>query len=61
MFELKVKVKGGDQTLNRKFLVYDEDINLSHDCDKLKNLVESTIKDFKEDVEDVILTIKMVW
>lgn len=61
MFELTVRVKGDDQTLNKKFLVYDESVQLNHDNKYLKDLVEGTLKDFKGNVDEVKLKISMEW
>lgn len=61
MFDLTVKVKGDDATLSRKFLVYEENVQLNHDDPILKKHIESTLKDFKGNVEDVIVNIRVSW
>jgi hypothetical protein len=60
MIELNIKIKGDDQTLSKRFLVY-ENIVLSNENELLQKLVTDTMKDFHGDVDDVSLTAKMVW
>ena len=61
MFEVTVTIKDSDQTLNRKFLVYEENVQLNHEDKKLNEIVEATLKDFQGDPDDIILKIKMTW
>ena len=61
MFEVTVRVKGDDQTLNKKFLVYEKEVKVNHDDEYLKDIVESTLKDFKGDVDSVRVKISMEW
>lgn len=61
MFELTVKIKGEDQTLNKKFVVYEKSVQLTHDDEYLKDVVEGTLKDFKGNVDSVTLKISMEW
>lgn len=61
MFELTVHVKGEDQALRRKFLVYEENVQLNQTDPLLLSHVTETIEDFKGDAEDVLINIKMVW
>lgn len=61
MFEVTVRVKGDDQTLNKKFLVYEKEVKVNHDDEYLKYIVESTLKDFKGDVDSVRVKISMEW
>jgi hypothetical protein len=61
MFEVTIRVKGDDQTLNKKFLVYEKEVKVDHDDEYLKDIVESTLKDFKGDVDSVRVKISMEW
>jgi hypothetical protein len=61
MFELTVIVKGEDQALRRKFLMYEENVQLNQKDPILLSHVTETVKDFKGEVEDVLVNIKMVW
>lgn len=63
MFELTVKVKDDEQTLNHKHLVYDENVQLSHDDLVLKKHVNNAINDFQGNKDDMEITlrIKYVW
>lgn len=63
MFELNIKVKDSEQTLNHKHLVYDETVQLTHDDEVLKKHVDNAIEDFKGDTSDMEVTvrIKYVW
>lgn len=67
MFEITVVVKGeneysGDsQTLNRKFVCYEENVSLNHDDPYLLKIVQETVEDFNGNVDDTSLKIKMVW
>ena len=61
MLEVIVRVKGEDQILNRKFLCYEENVQMNHDDPHLKKMVEATISDFKGEVEDVLVKIKYTW
>lgn len=63
MFELNIKVKDSEQTLNHKHLVYDENVQLTHDDPVLKKYVDESIKDFQGDKNDMEITlrIKYVW
>ena len=58
--EISVKVSNDEQKLTQKFLVY-ETISLTKDDLKLQQMVESTIKNFKGVVEDVVVKVKMIW
>lgn len=61
MVELTVRIKGDDQTLNRKFLIYDEDVKLNYDDKILKEAVEATLKDFKSSPDSIRVKISMEW
>lgn len=64
MFELSIKVKGEDQTLTDKHLVYEKGVTLSKDDQVLHGLVTEIIKRFKAtgcEPEDVQIKIKMDW
>jgi hypothetical protein len=58
--EITIKVSNDEQKLTQKFLEY-ETISLTKDDPKLQQMVESTIKNFKGIVEDVVVKVKMVW
>ena len=60
VLEITVKIKSEDQTLSKKFLMYEE-ILLSKENPKLFEMVESVCKDFKGDIDSVIILSKMVW
>ena len=61
MFELTVKVKGEDQTLRKKFLVYDDDISFSTEDDRLQDYVKQTLEGFKGHVEGISLSSNFQW
>jgi hypothetical protein len=60
MIEVSVKVSNSEQSYTQKFLVY-ESFSLSHDDPDLKKMVDEAIANFKGNVEDVNVKIKMVW
>ena len=61
MIEIIVKVSNEDSKLTKNFIVYDENIVLSKEDPILLKTVQSVIDSFKEDVQDVFVTIKMSW
>lgn len=61
MFELTVIVKGEDQILRKKFLMYENYIELNHNDEILKEAVEKTVKDFNGDPDSVKIRINMEW
>lgn len=60
MFEAKVKIKNSETSTTKKFLCYEE-IVLSTQSQILRDMVEETKQGFQGDIEDVTITIKMVW
>lgn len=60
MIELSVKVSNDEQTLTQKHMVY-ETVTLSVDDPTLLSLVKQAKEAFGENVEDVVLKIKMTW
>lgn len=61
MFEFTVIVKGEDQTLRRKFLIYDRNVELNFDDEILKEAVLETTNDFSGDDYTVRVKIDMEW
>lgn len=61
MIELAVKISNDESRLNKKFIIYDDEILVSKDSSKLQEIVKSAIEDFQGNVDDVLVTIKMVW
>jgi hypothetical protein len=61
MIEICVKVSNPEMRLTEKFLIHDKGFVVSHDYPPLKELVEATIKKFKDKAEDVLVTFKFTW
>lgn len=61
MIEISVKVSGDDRTLTHKFLLHNEGLVVSHDCEELKRMVNLTIENFKGEIDDVLVRIKYTW
>lgn len=57
---VKVKVTNEEQAYTKKFLCY-EPITMSKSDPELLAMVEGTVKEFKGGVEDVNVTLSMVW
>lgn len=62
MIEVTVKIKDDDLTLTERFLVYDP-FTLSHDDEKLKKMVDNTIKKHSGQFSnpDILIKIKYTW
>ncbi len=58
--EVKVRISNPEQKYTKKELCY-EAISMSKDDAQLLKIVEGAIKDFKGPVEDVNVTLNMVW
>lgn len=58
--EITVKVSNPEQRYSQKFLEYTP-LTLSHDDPKLKAFVEQTVRDFKGQVEDVVVKVSYRW
>jgi|CryBogDrversion2_8_1035294.scaffolds.fasta_scaffold04048_7 hypothetical protein len=61
MIEISVKVSNAEMKLTEKFLLHEEGLIISHDHLPLKQMVEETIRKFKDEAEDVLVTFKFVW
>jgi hypothetical protein len=61
MLEIKILISNEEESYIQKHLVYDEDVTLCKEDPKLQKLVNDAIKNFKGNVDDVILRIKMIW
>jgi hypothetical protein len=61
VIEVKVTVKGEDQTLTQDFLVHEEGLVLSHACEELKRMVDDTLSKFKGLAEDIVVKFKYTW
>ena len=61
MIEISVKVSNSEMRLTEKFLIHEEGLVISHDYAPLKELVEQTIRKFKDEAEDVLVTFKFTW
>jgi len=61
MFELTVKIKGEDQTLRKKFLVYEERVSLNTEDERLQECVKQTLEGFKGEVESISLVSTFQW
>jgi len=59
--EISVKVSDEEQTLTQKYLRYENDIRLSHDCPHMQEMVKETVDKFKGTPTDVIIKIKYTW
>lgn len=57
---VKVKVSNEEQTYTKKHLCY-EPITMSKSDPELLAMVEATVNEFKGGVEDVNVTLSMVW
>lgn len=61
MVEISVKVSNEETKLVRKFILYDVPITVSTEDEQLKELVKTTTDSFKGHVDDVFITIRMIW
>lgn len=61
MFEVTVKIRNSETSLSKKFICYDERVEISTESTTLSQMVEETKEGFVGDIEDINLTIKMVW
>lgn len=59
--EFTIRVSDDEKTLTKKFPIYHNGICLSHDDPDLREMVESTIKDFKSEASEVQIKIKYMW
>lgn len=60
MFELTIKINGDDTSFTKKDIIY-EPIILDENDATLKSLVESAKKEYNNDYDSIIISIKMVW
>jgi len=61
VIEISVKVSNDEQRLTQRFTHYDPPITASMADPQLNQMVQSTIENFKGNVDDVLVSIKMVW
>ena len=59
--EITVKVSDDEQTLTQKYLRYETDIRLSHDCTHMQEMVRETLDKFKGQAQDVVVRVKYTW
>lgn len=58
--EVTVRVSNDEQKFIQKFLLYSS-FTVSHEDPVLKNCVDETVKNFKGEVEDVVVKFSYVW
>lgn len=63
MIEVMVKISNAESKLQKKFLLYDEDIVLNINDKKLRSCVDQALKDFELSgkPDDVLMTFKMTF
>lgn len=59
--EIKVKLKGEDNSHSKKFLCYQENVTLSPDDPILKDYVEQTRQETKGQFDECVISIKVDW
>lgn len=60
MFECKIRVSNSEQSYVKKSLQYEENVIVSQDSPLLQDLVNKAKSEFKGEVEDAVVTLKLV-
>ena len=61
MFEIAVKLENDESKFTKKSTCYEKDIVISRDDPKLEQFVKEARDEFKGQVNDISLIIRMVW
>lgn len=60
MFECRIKVSNSEQSYTKKSLQYEENVVISEESPLILELVNKAKSEFKGEVEDVVVTLKLV-